>query len=96
MAPFRIGNCQYLIQGFRMDTKLDIHAQHILSDGQLEGHEHALQRLLDNLKLRQLNMFRSFDDIIAEASRIQEDAIDCRVKMEGGRDGSDLMVTGTA
>ncbi|HYA88071.1 MAG TPA: hypothetical protein VEI57_13525 [Nitrospirota bacterium] len=51
---------------------------------------------MDNLKLRQLNMFRSFDDIIAEAYRIQENAIAYGVKMEGGSDENGHMVTGKA
>jgi len=88
--------CHRAILVSRHLIKLGIHVQHILSDGQLEGHEQTLQRLMDNLKLRQLNMFRSFDDIIAEAYRIQENAIAYGVKMEGGSDENGHMVTGKA
>lgn len=41
---------------------------HILADGSLEGHEETMDRLLDGLKLpRHGDMFRSRDDVIAEA-----------------------------
>ena len=42
--------------------------EHVLADGDLEGHEAAMDRLLDSLKLpRHGDMFRSRDDVIAEA-----------------------------
>ena len=42
--------------------------EHILADGDLEGQDETMDRLLDNLKLpRHGDMFRSRDDVIAEA-----------------------------
>lgn len=42
--------------------------EHILADGSLEGHEETMDRLLDSLKLpRHGDMFRSRDDVIADA-----------------------------
>lgn len=41
--------------------------QHILADGTLESHEDALMRLISELGLPQRDLFRSFEDVIAEA-----------------------------
>ena len=46
--------------------------EHILADGQLECYDDALSRLLDILKLpQQGDLFRTRDDVIAEALRRQ-------------------------
>lgn len=44
-----------------------ISAQHILEDGRLESHDDALTRLLKELGIAERDLFRSRDDVIAEA-----------------------------
>jgi len=44
-----------------------ISAQHILEDGRLERHDDALTRLLKELAIAERDLFRSRDDVIAEA-----------------------------
>lgn len=68
---------------------------HILSDGRLEKHEQSLQRLVDNLELRQLNMFSPVHDIISHAYRIQGDAIAYQMKGDDIINNNDQMLTGT-
>jgi uncharacterized protein (DUF488 family) len=72
-----------------------VHVCHILSDGRLEEHEQAMQRLIDILKLRQLNMFRPIDDVIRDAYRIQGDAIAYEKKSKD-INSDDHMLTGAA
>jgi hypothetical protein len=48
---------------------------HILGDGRIETHQQALSRLLRNLKLPEHDMFRSHDEIINEAYRVQGERI---------------------
>lgn len=52
---------------------LDI--QHILSDGQLEPHKQSMERLLDVTGLPREDLFRSREDLLAEALSIQEKKI---------------------
>ena len=40
---------------------------HILSDGTLEAHRHAMERLASTLKLADTDLFRSPDELIEEA-----------------------------
>ncbi len=68
---------------------------HILSDGRVEKHEHALQRLIDNLNLRQLNMFHSAD-IISDAYRIQGNAIGYQENGDDMINENDSILTGAA
>jgi uncharacterized protein (DUF488 family) len=49
--------------------------QHIMEDGSLESHRKALHRLLRQLKLPEEDLFRSRDDMIEEAYRIQGERI---------------------
>ena len=44
-----------------------IEIQHILADGTLEPHDHAMQRLIDGLKLPAADLFRSRHALVAEA-----------------------------
>ena len=44
-----------------------VEIKHILADGTLEPHAHALQRLIDSLKLPPTDLFRSRRALIAEA-----------------------------
>jgi uncharacterized protein (DUF488 family) len=49
--------------------------QHIHADGALEPHEHALKRLMRVLNLPDHDMFRSHDDVVADAYLLQEKRI---------------------
>ena len=44
-----------------------VEIEHILADGTLEPHTHALHRLIDSLKLPADDLFRSRDALVAEA-----------------------------
>jgi uncharacterized protein (DUF488 family) len=59
---------RYLILG-------DIEVRHILNDGRLESHADAINRLIRQLHLPEDDMFRSRDQIISEAYRLQGDRI---------------------
>jgi uncharacterized protein (DUF488 family) len=48
---------------------------HILADGRLEAHRETMLRLVDSMRLPRSDMFRSQDDLIAEAARRQEERI---------------------
>ena len=52
-----------------------IHVMHIHGDGLLEPHAEAIHRLASQLKLPPENMFRTSEDIVAEAYRIQGERI---------------------
>jgi uncharacterized protein (DUF488 family) len=49
--------------------------QHIHGDGRIESHKEAMSRLLRLLHLPEGDMFRSADDIVSEAYRLQEERI---------------------
>jgi uncharacterized protein (DUF488 family) len=49
--------------------------QHIHADGRLESHEDALKRLIHVLHLPEHDMFRSHEDIVADAYRLQGNLI---------------------
>ncbi len=51
------------------------HVRHILANGGIEEHEQTIARLMSNLRLPLDDMFRSRDDIAAEAYRVQGEAI---------------------
>ena len=44
---------------------------HILADGTTEGHEQALARLVRQLKMPECDLFRSRDDVLDDAYRMQ-------------------------
>jgi uncharacterized protein (DUF488 family) len=48
---------------------------HILSDGTIESHEQTENRLLHLFELPERELFRSTDEIIAEAYKLQSDKI---------------------
>jgi hypothetical protein len=52
---------------------LEIH--HILADGELESHNSAIERLLEQLKLPSHDLFRTHQEVIKDAYRAQERAI---------------------
>jgi uncharacterized protein (DUF488 family) len=41
--------------------------KHILGDGQIEEHEHAIKRLISKLRIPEGDMFRSSDAVVSEA-----------------------------
>ena len=67
--------CHRTILIARQLVKLGVRVEHILYDGTLETHEDALNRLLDQHSLSEEDMFRSRDDAIEEAYRIQGERI---------------------
>lgn len=52
-----------------------ISVQHILEEGALESHQEALSRLLHQLHLPERDMFRTPDDMVQEAYRVQSERI---------------------
>ena len=52
-------------------AKHGVAVQHILAEGNLENHDEAMNRLLDLFKLSPDDMFRTRDDVIAEAVALQ-------------------------
>jgi uncharacterized protein (DUF488 family) len=53
----------------------DTTVEHILEDGSLESQKKALSRLLSQLRLPEQDLFRSREDMIKEAYRIQSERI---------------------
>jgi len=62
-----------------------IEIQHIHADGHLESHSDALKRLARILRLRTTDMFRSEDDLMAEAYAKQGERIAYQVAEESER-----------
>ena len=62
-----------------------INVQHIHADGALESHEQVLDRLLRQLDLPEKDIFRSRDDVMLDAYKLQEARIAYTVgKTESG------------
>lgn len=68
-------DCHRTILVARCLAGLRIDVAHIHADGRAEAHTDALSRLLRTLKLRENDLFRSRDDLLAEAYRLQADRI---------------------
>lgn len=49
--------------------------EHILEDGSLESHEQAVARLLRRLKLPDRDLFRSHEEVVEDAYRVQGERI---------------------
>lgn len=60
--------------------------EHILEDGSVENHEKALSRLLHQLNLPEQDMFRSHEDMIKDAYRIQGDRIAYKIDKTSAAD----------
>jgi len=67
--------CHRSILVARYLVGLGLDVQHIHANGQLESHAVALSRLAQMLNLREDDMFRCREDVIADAYRIQEKRI---------------------
>jgi uncharacterized protein (DUF488 family) len=52
-----------------------VEVQHIHADGKLESHKHAMQRLLHILKWPDRDMFRTHEEVLADAYYAQEKRI---------------------
>jgi uncharacterized protein (DUF488 family) len=68
-------DCHRTILVARHVQALGFEVQHIHADGRLETHLDALQRLIRTLNLPEHDMFRSHEDIVADAYRLQADRI---------------------
>lgn len=68
-------DCHRTLLVARALADLGVVVQHILSDGRLESHDATMERLLQVIGLRDHDMFRSRDDLIAEALVRQEERV---------------------
>ena len=64
--------CHRTILVSRHVEALGIEVQHIHGDGRLERHVEAMERLRLLLKLPERDMFRTYEQIVADAYREQE------------------------
>jgi uncharacterized protein (DUF488 family) len=60
-------DCHRTILVSRELERASVPVTHILSDGALEAHRHAMERLASTLKLADTDLFRSPDELIEEA-----------------------------
>ena len=67
--------CHRTILVARHLAALGVHIEHIHADGHLESHEKALVRLSRTLNLPEDDMFRSREDLVADAYQRQADRI---------------------
>jgi len=68
-------DCHRAILVARNLSTLGIPVQHILADGRLESQADVLERLMRQLALPESDMFRSHEDVLADACKIQESRI---------------------
>jgi uncharacterized protein (DUF488 family) len=67
--------CHRTILVARHLETLGLEVRHILGDGRLESHADAMNRLVRHLHLPEGDMFRSREDVVAEAYRLQEERV---------------------
>jgi uncharacterized protein (DUF488 family) len=67
--------CHRSILVARYLVTMGLNVQHIHANGRLESHEDALNRLAEQLRLPEQDLFRSRQDVLADAYRLQEDRI---------------------
>ena len=67
--------CHRTLLVARALAEIGIVVQHILPDGRLESHEASMERLLDVVGLPHQDLFRSNDELIAEALVRQEQRV---------------------
>jgi uncharacterized protein (DUF488 family) len=67
--------CHRTVLVARHLAALGIPVQHILADGRLESQADLLDRLMRQLGLPESDMFRSHEDVLSDAYRIQESRI---------------------
>lgn len=68
-------DCHRTILVTRELVKLGRNVKHILADGSLETHSHAMSRLVDQLGISDQDMFRSSEETVNEAYDKQADRI---------------------
>jgi len=68
-------DCHRTILVARALTELGVTVQHILADGRLESHETTMERLLKIAGLPDHELFRSRDELVAEALFRQEQKV---------------------
>lgn len=68
-------DCHRTILVARELLNLGRNVKHILADGSLEAHSHAMSRLIDQLGLSDQDMFRSAEETVNEAYDKQADRI---------------------
>jgi len=68
-------DCHRTILVARHVVALSIPVQHIHADGRLEGHGQAIDRLADSLHLPERDLFRTREDVLEDAYRMQENRI---------------------
>jgi len=76
--------CHRAILVARHLVDLGISVQHIHADGSLESHEAALERLFQQLNLPECDLFRSHEDVLEDAYRLQGE----RIAYDRGQDES--------
>ncbi len=67
--------CHRTLLVARALAEAGIIVHHILADGRLETHEDTMKRLLESFGLPQEDLFRSWDELIAEALVRQEERV---------------------
>lgn len=67
--------CHRTLLVARALAELGFVVQHILADGRVESHEATMERLLDVVGLPHQDLFRSRDELIAEALGLQEERV---------------------
>jgi uncharacterized protein (DUF488 family) len=67
--------CHRAILVARRLAALGVEVRHIHADGRLESHDDAIARLVRMLRLPESDLFRSRDDVVAEAYRRQGERI---------------------
>lgn len=67
--------CHRTILVARTLVERGVDVQHILEDGSIEPHDRAVDRLLEHFKLDQPDLFRTREDSIVDAYRLQAERI---------------------
>jgi uncharacterized protein (DUF488 family) len=80
--------CHRTILVARHLAALRVDVQHILADGKLESHADVLNRLVRMFNLPEHDMFRSDEDVLADAYRYQEARIAHDNRAEASEDPS--------
>lgn len=86
-------DCHRTILVARCLAALGVDVAHIHADGRIESHTDALNRLVRAFKLQEHDMFRSHDELLAEAYRLQEERIAYVAADAGSAAGSRLRNT---
>lgn len=68
-------DCHRTILLARYLEQLGIGVNHILSDGSIEDHSQTVKRLIHKFNLSENDLFRSREDVAADAYRLQEERI---------------------